>query len=473
MSSELTQRIVVIDDDADFCDGMKRLLRVNGYRNVDCISSGVEALESLEQKGASVIFLDMVMPGLTGRDILPILNEKYPDTPVVISTAVNEVDNVVSCMKSGAYDYLVKPVDTARLLQVLGNALRLNLLNQENRRLKDYLLGTPLSHPELFSPIITRNGRVQAIFKLMETFAKTLHPILITGETGVGKELAANVIHAVSGVKGPFVAFDAGGLDGPAFVEALFGKSKVDRESGDEERSGLIQKAQGGTLFLDEVADLGHDSQIALLRLLQEGEYYRPSSNMVMRSNARIVAASNRDMKELLDSGRLRRDLYHRLSAHQFSIPPLRERREDIIPIARHYAALEAEYLGKTKPGMSAELIEALTDYDYPGNVRELINMVRNGVALNRDGMLTCEDFAILPQVRKTRPGLLRVAHDDLYTVHAVFEKFPSLEEFEKLVIEEAIKFCGSKTGAAEILGISRPTLNKKLQVQTGDAPVQ
>jgi len=473
MSSELTQRIVVIDDDADFCDGMKRLLRVNGYRNVDCISSGVEALESLEQKGASVIFLDMVMPGLTGRDILPILNEKYPDTPVVISTAVNEVDNVVSCMKSGAYDYLVKPVDTARLLQVLGNALRLNLLNQENRRLKDYLLGTPLSHPELFSPIITRNGRVQAIFKLMETFAKTLHPILITGETGVGKELAANVIHAVSGVKGPFVAFDAGGLDGPAFVEALFGKSKVDRESGDEERSGLIQKAQGGTLFLDEVADLGHDSQIALLRLLQEGEYYRPSSNMVMRSNARIVAASNRDMKELLDSGRLRRDLYHRLSAHQFSIPPLRERREDIIPIARHYAALEAEYLGKTKPGMSAELIEALTDYDYPGNVRELINMVRNGVALNRDGMLTCEDFAILPQVRKARPGLLRVAHDDLYTVHAVFEKFPSLEEFEKLVIEEAIKFCGSKTAAAEILGISRPTLNKKLQVQTGDAPVQ
>lgn len=473
MKTGLPQRIVLIDDDTDFLDGLKRLLRVNGYRNVDCFSSGVMALESLEQSDASVIFLDMVMPGLTGRDLLPILNEKFPDTPVVISSAVNEVDNVVSCMKTGAYDYLVKPVDTARLLQVLGNALRLNALNAENSRLKNYLLGTPLSHPELFSRIITCNVRVQSIFKLMETFATTLHPILITGETGVGKEMAANVIHAVSGVKGPFVAFDAGGLDGPAFTEALFGQGKAVRFQEGEERGGLIHKAQDGTLFLDEVADLGQESQIALLRLLQEGEYYRPGSNMVMRSNARIVAASNRDLNELIASGRFRRDLYHRLSAHQIHIPPLRDRREDILPIARHYAALEAEYLGKTKPGMSSELIEALTDYDYPGNVRELINMVRNGVALNSDGMLTCGEFPVLPQVRKTRPGLLRVAHDDLYTVHAVFDKFPTMEEFEKLVIEEAIKFCGNKSAAAELLGITRPTLNKKLQYQSGDAPEQ
>lgn len=465
MTSIAAQRIVLIDDDADFLDGLRRLLLVNGYRTVAAFSSSVDAINSLEKEGAAVILLDMVMPGITGRDLLPMLTEKYPDTPVIISSAVNEVDNVVSCMKTGAYDYLVKPIDSGRLMQVLANALRLNALNIENNRLRNYLLGTPLAHPEQFSRIITSSSRVQAIFKLMETFAATLHPVLITGETGVGKELAATVIHAISGVKGPFVAFDAGGLDGPAFIETLFGQSNG-RDDG-----GLIRKAQGGTLFLDEVADLGQECQIALLRLLQEGEYYRPGSSMVMRSTARVVAASNRDLKELIDGGRFRRDLYHRLCAHQIHVPPLRERREDILPIARHYAALEAEYLGKTRPGLSAELIESLTDYDYPGNVRELINMVRNGVALNRDGMMNCDDFPVLPQVRKTRPGLLRVAHDDLYTVHAVFEKFPTMEEFERLVIGEAIKFCGSKGGAAEILGITRPTLNKKLQVNSGDAP--
>jgi len=471
VSKSVSQRIVLIDDDPDFLEGLRRLLLVNGYRSVAAFSSSVEAIASLEKEEAAVIFLDMVMPGISGRDLLPRLIEKYPDTPVIISSAVNEIDNVVSCMKTGAYDYLVKPIDSGRLVQVLGNALRLNALNIENHRLKNYLLGTPLAQPEKFSRIITSNSRVQSIFKLIETFAATLHPILITGETGVGKELAANVIHVISGVNGPFVAFDAGGLDGHAFSETLFGQSKVARD--DETRGGLIKKAQGGTLFLDEVADLGQEAQIALLRLLQEGEYYRPGSSVVMRSNARIVAASNRDLKELIDSGRFRRDLYHRLCAHQIHIPPLRERREDILPIARHYAALEAEYLGKTKPRFSAELIESLTDFDYPGNVRELINMVRNGVALNRDGMLACEDFPVLPRVKKSRPGLLRVAHDDLYTVHAVFEKFPTMEEFERLVIEEAIKFCGSKVGAAEILGITRPTLNKKLQIHSGDTPVE
>jgi len=463
MAVNEAQRIVLIDDDNDFLDGLRRLLLLNGFRNVAAFSGSVEAICSLEKDGAAVILLDMVMPGISGRDLLPMLIEKYPETPVIISSAMNEVDNVVSCMKAGAYDYLVKPVDGGRLSQVIINALRLNSLNLENRRLKDYLLGTPLSHPDQFGRIITSNCRMKAIFKLLETFATTLHPILITGETGVGKELAASVIHAVSGVSGDFVAFDAGGLDGPAFIEALFGHEKGYTRLGGAQRGGLIQKAQNGTLFLDEVGDIGQDSQIALLRLLQEGEYYRPGSDMVMRSNARIIAASNRDLKELINSGRFRRDLYHRLSAHQIHIPPLRERREDIVPLARHFAALESEYLQRPRPCLTAELIEALTDYDYPGNVRELINMVRNGVALSKNGEMDCEHFPELPRVKKTVPGLLRVAHDDLYTVHAVFEKFPTMEEFERLVIIEAVKFCGSKTAAAELLGISRPTLNRKL----------
>lgn len=469
MSSATVQNIVLIDDDVDFLAGMKRVLMVNGFRSVTAFSSAVDAMESLEKTEAAVILLDMVMPGISGRDLLPRLMDKYPDTPVVISSAVNEVDTVVSCMKIGAYDYLVKPIDTSRLTQIVANALRLYQLNRENRRLKEYLLGTPLSSPEQFSRIITRNSKMKAIFKLIETFASTLRPILITGETGVGKELVANVIHEISGVRGPFVPLNAGGLEGPMFIDTLFGHSKGAHPYGGEERGGLIQKAQGGTLFLDEVGDLSQEAQIALLRLLQEGEYYRPGSDMVMHSNARIIAASNRDLRELVENGRFRRDLYHRLSSHQIHIPPLRDRYEDIPLLLQYIADDEAKYLNKPLLRIAPELVDALTAWEYPGNVRELINMVRNGVALNNNGTLSPEDFPGLPLVKKPVSGLLRISKEDHYTIHALFEKFPTLEEFERLVIEEAIKFSGSKANAADILGITRPTLNRKLLQSTSE----
>ncbi len=470
MSNETGQRILLIDDDVDFLEGMKRVLRVNGFKSIASFSCSTEAIESLEQEGAAVILLDMVMPGITGRDLLPLLLDKYPDTPVVISSAVNEINNVVNCMKVGAYDYLVKPIDTTRLVQVVHNALRLNMLNLENRRFKNFLLGNPLSSPELFARIVTRNSRMKAIFKLIETFATTMHPILITGETGVGKELVATVIHGVSGVRGEFVPFNAGGLDGAMFIDTLFGHVKGAHAFAGSDRGGLIQRAQGGTLFLDEVGDLSQEAQIALLRLLQEGEYYRSGSDTVMRSNARVIAASNRDLRELIDSGKFRRDLYHRLSAHQIDIPPLRERSEDIPLLVQHFVAEEARYLSKTSPDIDPALIDALSAGEYPGNVRELINMIRNGVALNSSGTMSLEDFPGLPQVKKSSAGLVRMSQDETFTIHAIFEKCPTLDEFERLIIEETIKFSGSKAHAADLLGITRPTLNRKLLAAADDA---
>lgn len=465
MNNQAGQRILLVDDDVDFLEGMKRVLRINGFRSIAAFSNSTEAIDSLEKEGAAVILLDMVMPGISGLDLLPLLMDKYPDTPVVISSAVNEVVNVVSCMKAGAYDYLVKPIDTTRLVQVVHNAQRLHALNLENRRLKKFLLGFPLSSPELFARIITRNSRMKAIFKLMETFAPTMHPILITGETGAGKELVATVIHGVSGVRGPFVPFNAGGLDGAIFIDTLFGHVKGAHPFAGEERGGLIQRAQGGTLFLDEVGDLGQEAQIALLRLLQEGEYYRTGSDLVMHSNARIIAASNRDLRELIDSGRFRRDLYHRLSAHLIDLPPLRERSEDIPLLLRHFAAEEANYLHKSLTDIAPELVDALSAGEYPGNVRELINMIRNGVALNSSGTLSLEDFPGLPRSKKTASAMVRMSQEESFTIHAIFEKCPSLDEFDRLLIEETIKFSGSKANAADLLGITRPTLNRKLQV--------
>lgn len=467
MITRSTQRVVLVDDDVDFLAGLKRILLTSGFKNVAAFSNSVEAVEAIEAEGAAAILLDMVMPGLAGRDMLPLLTARYPEIPVIVVSAVSEIDNVVACMKSGAYDYLVKPLDTARLVSIIRNAFQCSALNRENRQLKEYLLGGKLCRPDQFSAIITGNDRMKAIFKLIETFAPTLHPILVTGETGAGKELVATVIHAVSGVEGPFVAINAGGVQGGMFTTTLFGNQKGGHSAGDGDRGGLIQKAQGGTLFLDEVGDLGHESQIALLRLLQEGEYYRPGSDVLFRSTARIIAASNRDLKVMIAEGKFRQDLFHRLGSHRIHIPPLRERQEDISLLFQHFAALEAAHLGKPAPQISQELSAALRDYEFRGNVRELINMVRNGVALNRTGVLSLEDYPELPQTRKNATGLVRISGEEFYTLNAVFEKFPTLEEFERLVIAEALKVtAGNKACAADILGITRPTLNKKLLPQ-------
>lgn len=464
MITTTNKRVVLIDDDADFLDGMRRILVSSGIRNVAPFSNGVDAFASLEKDGASAIILDMVMPGTGGRDLLPLLMERYPEIPVIISSAVNEVENVVACMKTGAYDYLVKPIDTSRMIAAVNNALRLNELNLENRRLKEYLLGQPLSNPDMFSGIVTCDARMKAIFKLVETFAPTLYPVLVTGETGVGKEMIARVIHTASGVKGEFVPFNAGGLSTGMFIDTLFGHQQGSHQYGAEERGGLIRKAQGGTLFLDEVGDLGSDSQIALLRLLQEGEYYRPGSDMLFRSNARIITASNRDLKVLMAEGRFRQDLYHRLSSHHIHIPPLRERLDDIQPLMHHFAKIEADHLGKPVPEISQGLASAALCHDYTGNVRELINIVRNGVALNKTGLLVPEDFPELHHVKKMPPAVVRMTSEESYTLHAVFERFPSLEEFERVIMNEALRVSGgNKATAADLLGITRPTLSKKL----------
>jgi DNA-binding NtrC family response regulator len=458
------QTILLVDDDTDFQNELQRMLLTNGFAEVEAVTNGPAALERVDRGGIAVLLLDMVMPGISGAELLTIIGERYPSIPVIMITAVSDVLSIVNCIKMGAFDYLTKPLDTGRLFATVTKALKFCELNSQNRQLRNYLLGEPLVHPEIFSDIVTVNSRMKSIFKLVETVAVTQHPVLISGETGVGKELLARAVHAASGLAGEFVPVNVAGLDDFMFSDTIFGHKKGAFTGAADARDGLIKKAQGGTLFLDEIGDLSADSQKALLRLLQENEYYRLGSDILYHSNARIVAASNRDFKEMIAAGTFRRDLYHRLTIHEILIPPLRERRDDIPVLAQHFARQAAHRLDREPPRLSAELRTMLSSYDFPGNVRELLNRTNNAVACSRSAELAPVDFPELRPAHGQSKGIIRVHQEGCYTLQAVFNTFPTLDEIESLFVGEALKVSeGSKAMAAELLGITRPTLNKKL----------
>lgn len=466
MSSKgVRQKILVVDDDTDLLNQLTRTLVSNGLGEVEPLSSPLAVMDRLARGDIQVLLLDLVMPGMSGADLLRMVNQSYPQIPVIMMTAVTDVSTAVACIKSGAFDYLTKPLDTPRLYATVRKAMSFSEMATQNRHLKGFLLGEPLSRPEIFSGIITVDSKMKSIFKLVETVAATPHPILITGETGVGKELIARAIHDASGLTGEFVPVNVAGLDDVMFSDMIFGHRRGAYTGASEHREGLIRKASGGTLFLDEIGDMNQDSQKMLLRLLQEKEYYRLGSDILHHSNARIIAASNRDFKEMIAAGTFRQDLYHRLTIHQIKIPPLRERSADVPLLAGHFAMEAAVDLGMEPPELPVEIKLALSRFDFPGNVRELMNMIRNAVACSRRGILTFEDFQELAPVEPiSKKGVLKVSTEGSFTVYASFERFPTIDEVEELLIREAMRVSeGNKGVATELLGISRPTLNKKL----------
>ena len=456
--------ILVVDDDADFLNEVRLMLVSNDVRDIITLNTSSDLLKNLERGGVGVLLMDWIMPVMTGADLLPVIVQRYPHIPVIIMTAVSDLQTVVGCIKQGAFDYITKPIDANRLLSSLNKAFQISELANQNRRLKEYLMGDSLCRPEIFDTILTINPRMQAIFKIIETMRESYNPVLITGETGVGKELIARAIHRASGLQGAFVPLNVAGLDEMMFDDTLFGHKKGAFTNANETREGLIAKAQGGTLFLDEVGDMGHESQVKLLRLLQEREYYRLGSDALIKSDARIIAASNRNFDALLDEGRFRRDLYHRLCSHHIHIPPLRERREDIPLLLDHFLQKSSKDCGRPVPVITPEARRALEEYHYPGNVRELMNLVHHAVTSHEEASLTLNDFQGLDPTASLSQGNLRVFRDQDFRLHANYREFPSISTVEQMLIDEAMRITeGNKALASELLGISRPTLNKKL----------
>lgn len=460
--------ILLIDDDPVVLEIHVTALESEGIKNVVTLTDSRKTVQFLENNPVSIIILDLMMPYVTGRDLLPILIRDFPHIPVIVMTSSDDIETAVSCIKAGAVDYLTKPVEIERLLLSVENALHVNELSQENRSLREYLLNDRLEHPAAFDAIITTNKKMRAIFKYIEVIAKSDQPILVTGETGVGKELIANAIGALSGRKGAFVTVNVAGLDDNMFSDTLFGHKKGAFTGADQPRDGLICTAAGGTLFLDEIGDLNETSQIKLLRLIQEQEFYPVGSDVLKKTDARLIVATNHDLPSLIASNTFRKDFYYRLCAHHIQIPPLRERREDIPILLDHFLEEAAASLNKPKPVPSREVTALLSTYHFEGNVRELHAMVSDAVARHSSGLLTIDSFVGLvgKDCSQTSSALFVPSKEVDDMLYAFFGRFPTIKEMEDYLTASALNLTsGNQRSAALLLGIARQTLSKRIGV--------
>lgn len=464
--SQPTLPVLLVDDEIRALQGYEMHLLGEGISNFISCQSGRDALNILSSQKVSMILLDLRMPGMSGEEVLSVVSEKYPQIPVIIITAVNDVETAVRCMKAGAFNYIVKPVDQARLITTVKRALEFQELRRENILLTENFLDKRLTHPEAFSEIITNDEKMLSIFKYIESIAVTSQPVLITGETGVGKELIARAIHRLSGCKGDLVAVNVAGLDDTTFSDTLFGHKRGAFTGADRLRAGLVEQAATGTLFLDEIGDLPLNSQVKLLRLLQEREYYSLGADVPKPTTARIIVATNRDLLALRESEKFRMDLYYRLMLHHIHVPPLREKRDDIPRLVEFSLQQSADELGKAKPTPPPELCTLLSVYDFPGNIRELQAMIFDAVSRHESGKLSLSSFK---EIIQHHPSLESTeSSESTLTIEALYdslERFPTLKEAEELLMQAVLKRAdGNQTLAAMLLGITRQTLHSRLQ---------
>ena len=465
--------VLIVDDEFHILEGFSFMLKMAGVGNIICCQDSREVKKILEQKEVEVILLDLTMPFISGEELLEEIRNHLPEIPVIVVTGNHEIDIAVKCMQNGAQDYILKPVEENRLVSSVKKAIELRVLRRENRLLKEKIFLHKLEHPEAFFNIITRNQKMQAIFHYMEAIKKTSEPVLITGETGTGKELVARAFHNLSGREGKFVCVNVGGLDDQMFSDTLFGHKKGAFTDAVSPRTGFIESAASGTLFLDEIGDLSKQSQIKLLRLLQEKEYYPLGDDEPRYSDALIITATNRDLFQLQEQDKFRKDLFYRLDVHHIHLPPLRERLDDLPLLVDHFMEEAAESLGKKKPTPPPELYAQLSIFDFPGNIRELRSMVFKAVSLHKAKMLSMATFK--EYIRKssshgtktaaasTQPEWLQVSPS---------EPLPTLKQAQHILIQTAMERAGNNQSiAAQMLGITKQALSKRLQKRGKTTP--
>ena len=456
--------ILIVDDDPEILKTFKVTLISAGYNNVLLCDDSRKFFEILRSKEVGLILLDMDMPHIKGDELLEQLMPNYPEIPVIIVSGINEVSSAVNCIKKGAYSYIVKPVERDPFLQTINNALDSHEILNENINLKKQLFTDGPTHNEAFLSIITNNNKMKYIFRYCEVIAMSSQPILITGETGTGKELFAKAIYDLSECSGEFVPANTAGLDDNMFADTLFGHKKGAFTGASESRGGLIAKAQNGVLFLDEIGDLSIPSQIKLLRLLQEREYSPLGTDLTKRSNAKIVLATHRNLQELIKEGKFRKDLYYRLSMHQFHIPPLRDRLNDMPLLLNEFLKQASKDLGKKKPAYHPELINLLCSYSFPGNLRELQGMVYDAVSKHKSHMLSSAAFKkfIGNSHAESNSQNLPVNNDSWVSQ---LQPLPCLKDVSDIIVDEALmRANGNQRIASGMLGITPQALSKRLK---------
>lgn len=457
--------VLLVDDEPHVLEGVETILAAGGIESCVLCQDSQELKPLVAGREIGVILLDLWMPHWGGEDALAYLVEHYPEIPVIVVTGANDVETAVRCIQHGAFDYLVKPVESSRLVTAVKRALEIRELRRDFSLVTQRLLSGHLEHPEAFTAIVTEDPRMLSILRYAETVATTSKPVLITGDTGTGKELMARAIHDTSGRSGPFVAVNVAGLDDPVFSDTLFGHARGAFTGADIARPGLIERAAHGTLFLDEIGDLSLASQVKLLRLLEQREYYPLGVDIPKQSDARIIVATNRNLDELQGRETFRRDLYYRLRTHHIHLPPLRERKGDLPLLVDHFLAKAAEALNKKKPTPPAELFTLLELHQFPGNIRELEALVFEAVSHHQARVLSLEVFErLIPLDPEKRPRNHANLNADAELPVRFSQDLPTLDTVQELLVQEALRRAnGNQRRAAQLIGVSRTTLNRWL----------
>lgn len=456
--------ILVVDDDWAICQAFRTWLEGDGHE-VSIASSAEEGFEKAEARQPDLVFLDVLLPGASGIAALGRFKERWPDSPVVVMTGHGNMQTAVEAMRGGAFNYLTKPIKLEETRQLLVVALRAQKLAQSSAA------RTKEEAPRQWGiTLIGDTPAMQEVYKKIGALASSEATVLITGESGTGKELVARAIHDYSSrADGPFVAVNCASLPETLLESELYGHVKGAFTGAFRDRRGRAEVADGGTLFLDEIGEIPPSIQAKLLRFLEQKSFERVGSTEPLTVNVRILAASNRDLKQRIGEGRFREDLYYRLNVISLHLPPLRERRSDIPALVRHFLARRS---GRPSSEITPEALKALLAYDWPGNVRELENALEHALVIARDGPLLPEHWpASVTTASVPRPGgleeaighraaeLLRQGAD----AGGLYERL--IAEMEKPLLAAVLKQVGgNQVRAAKILGIHRTTLRKKIE---------
>ncbi|KAF5036687.1 Regulatory protein AtoC [anaerobic digester metagenome] len=446
----MKRNILICDDEKNIRGGLAQAMELEGYESIEAVD-GRQAWEIINKTGVDLVITDLRMPNMSGEELLKKIISAYPRMPVIILTGHGTIETAVQAMRSGAVDFFTKPVDLDRLSLVVKKALSDTDLYAEHERLKEEV--EQLRARNRYDRII---GKSQKMVELMDTVsqvAPTKASVLITGESGVGKELVADAIHELSNrSKGPFIKVHCAALTASLLESELFGHEKGSFTGAVKEKKGRFELADGGTIFLDEIGEIDAQTQVKLLRVLQERQFERVGGEKPISVDVRIVCATNRDLPKEIEKGNFREDLYYRLNVVHLDVPPLRERKDDIPLLMTSFLQQFNQENGRSIEAFSNQARRALLAYDWPGNIRELRNCIESAVVLARTTVIEVEDL----------PSHIGKAQN---TGSVSLEVGITLAEAEKQLIISTLAVCaGNKTKAAEILGIGRKTLHRKLQ---------
>ncbi len=450
-----TNSILIVDDESSYLDLLKGLLNDEGYKDIITETNPLKVFDILDSRNIDLVLCDIYMPEMDGMELLEKLTEKFPHIPVIMVTAVNDVKTALKAIDRGAYEFITKPPDIDRLFLTINRALEHRLLSLERDTLREIRELHRKKWKKDFADIVTESPLMHKVFELAAIFAPTNETILITGETGTGKDLIAKKIHNLSPRSSkPFVVVNLVSITPTLFESELFGYEKGSFTGASNEKIGYFESANGGTIFLDEIGEMPKELQGKLLRAIQYNEIYRIGSSKPVKLNTRIIAATNKDLMEAINKNEFRADLYYRLTRGFINLPPLRKRNGDIRLLANYFLTAGNLIYNKNIMGFTEKALAELNSYPFPGNVRELENIILNCVAKTKDKTFI-EKVNLLPFSANEKLSGYKNEEDLLLTIdEAVKKHIIKIMEYTNQNIQKA----------AAILGISERTLQRRLQ---------